>query len=90
MPAGQFNLCQPGHKEVPREKVVAYARALQYWAEQNDLPTRGEPHLLAESILSGAKERGKMVSDLQPDEEVFQGVTIPEVEDSSRVTRNPD
>ena len=38
-------------REVPREKVVAYARALQYWAEQNDLPTGGKPRLLAESVL---------------------------------------
>ena len=30
-------------REVPREKIVAYARALQYWAEQNDPPTGGEP-----------------------------------------------
>ena len=30
-------------RKVPREKVVAYTRALQYWAEQNDPPTGGEP-----------------------------------------------
>ena len=38
-------------REVPREKVVAFARAIQYWAVQNDLPTGGEPHLLVESVL---------------------------------------
>ena len=38
-------------REVPREEVVAYARALQYWAEQNDLPTGGEPCLLVKGIL---------------------------------------
>ena len=30
-------------REIPREKVVAYARALQHWAEQNNLPAGGEP-----------------------------------------------
>ena len=43
-------------REVPREKVVAYARALQYWAEQNDLPTGGEPHLLAKGVLELREE----------------------------------
>ena len=43
-------------REVPREKVVVYARALQYWAEQNDLPTGGEPCLLAKSVLELREE----------------------------------
>ena len=43
-------------REVPREKVVVYARALQYWTEQNDLPTGGKPHLLAESVLELREE----------------------------------
>ena len=30
-------------REIPREKVVAYARALQHWAEQNNPPPGGEP-----------------------------------------------
>ena len=30
-------------REVPREKVVVYARALQYWVEQKGPPTGGEP-----------------------------------------------
>ena len=30
-------------REIPREKVVVYARALQHWAEQNNLPAGGEP-----------------------------------------------
>ena len=29
--------------EIPREKVVAYARALKHWAEQNNLPAGGGP-----------------------------------------------
>ena len=43
-------------REVPREKVVAYIRALQYWAEQNDPHTRGEPHSLAKSVLELREE----------------------------------
>ena len=43
-------------REVPREKVVAYTRALQYWAEQNDLPTGGEPRLLVKSVLELSEE----------------------------------
>ena len=43
-------------REVPREKVVAYARALQYWVEQNELPTGSEPHLLAKSVLELREE----------------------------------
>ena len=59
-------------REVPREKVVAYARALQYWVEQNDLPTGGEPHLLAKSVLE-LREEVKWYLTFT-DEEVFQGV----------------
>ena len=30
-------------REIPREKVVAYARALQHWVEQNNPPAGGGP-----------------------------------------------
>ena len=43
-------------REVSREKVVVYTRALQYWAEQNDLPTGDEPRLLAKSVLELREE----------------------------------
>ena len=43
-------------REIPREKVVAYARALQHWAEQNNLPAGGEPCLLVRSILELREE----------------------------------
>ena len=43
-------------REVPREKMVAYARVLQHWVEWNNLPTGGESHLLARSILELRKE----------------------------------
>ena len=71
-------------REVPREKVVAYTRALQYWMEQNDLPTGGKPRSLAKSVLELRKEvRWYLTFN---DEEVFQGVTIPEAEDEKSST----
>ena len=36
----------------PRKKVVAYARDLHHWAEQNNPPAGGGPRLLAESSTS--------------------------------------
>ena len=71
-------------REVPREKVVAYAWALQYWAEQNDPPTGGKPHLLAESVLKLREEVEWYLTFT--DEEVFQGVAIPEVEEEKHST----
>ena len=65
--------------EVPREEVVAYARDLQHWAEQNDLPTGSEPHLLAKSVLE-LREEVKWYLTFT-NEEVFQGIAIPEVEE---------
>ena len=65
-------------QEIPREKVVAYTRALQYWAEQNNPPTRGEPHLLAESVLELREEVKWYLSFTK--EEVFKGVALPEEE----------
>ena len=66
-------------REIPREKVVAYARALQHWAEQNNLPARGEPWLLAESVLELREEVKWYLSFT--DEEVFWGMTLPEKEE---------
>ena len=71
-------------REVPREKVVTYARALQYWVELNDLPTGGKPCLLAESVLE-LREEVKWYLTFT-DEEVFQGVAIPEVEEEESLT----
>ena len=58
-------------REVPREKVVAYTRALQYWAEQNDPPTGGEPCLLVKGVLE-LREEVKWYLTFT-DEEVFWG-----------------
>ena len=63
-------------REVQREKMVAYAQALQCWAEKTDLPTGGKPHLLAESVKELWEEMKCYLSF--SDEEVFKGVTLPE------------
>ena len=70
-------------REIPREKVVAYARVLQHWAEQNNLPAGGEPCLLA-SILE-LREVVKWYLSLT-DEEVFWGVALPKKEEDSLQT----
>ena len=68
--------------------MVAYARALQYWAEQNNLPARGEPCLLARSILELREEVRWYLSFT--DEEVFKGVPLPkEEEEESPQTPGP-
>ena len=71
-------------REVSREKVVAYARALQYWAEQNDLPTGGGPCLFAKGTLE-IREEVKWYLTFA-DEEVFQGVPIPEAYEEKGLT----
>ena len=38
-------------RESQLEKMVAYAQDLQFWAEKANLPTQGQPCLLAGSIL---------------------------------------
>ena len=75
-------------REVPREKVVAYTRALQYWAEQNDPPTGGEPHLLVKSVSELREEVNWYLTFT--DEEVFWGIAILEVyEEKSSTTPSP-
>ena len=66
-------------REVPREKTVAYARALQYWAEQNNLPTGGESHLLAEGVQEVREETKWYLTFTN--EEVFHEVAVLEVEE---------
>ena len=69
-------------REIPREKVLAYARALQHWAEQNNLPARGEPHLLVRNVLELREEVKWYLSFT--DKEVFWGVALPEKEEEDR------
>ena len=72
--------------------MVAYARVLQHWVEWNNLPTGGESHLLARSILELRKEVEWYLSFT--DEAVFWGVVFPkeEEEDSPQTpsTANPE
>ena len=56
-----------------REKTVAYTHALQYWAEKTDLPTGGQPCLLAENVKELQEEMRCHLSF--SDKEVFEGVT---------------
>ena len=62
-------------QEIPREKTVMYAQALQCIAEENNLPKRDQPWLLPESIVELRREVGFYLSFT--DEEVFQGVELP-------------
>ena len=77
-PANSIFACRD-IREIPREKVVAYARALQHWAEQSNLPAGGEPHLLAKSILELREEVKWYLSFT--DEDVFWGVALPKKEE---------
>ena len=63
---------------------MAYARAFQYWAEQNDPPTGGEPRLLVENVQE-LREEVKWYLTFT-DEEVFCGVAIPKVEEGGSST----
>ena len=72
-------------QEIPQEKVVVYARALQYCAEQNNLPAGGEPCLLAKSVQELREEVKWYLSFT--DEEVFWGVALPEKEEEEESPR---
>ena len=67
-------------QEIPREKTVAYAQALQCLAEQNNPPKKDQPCLLVESVAKLRREVGFYLSFM--DEEVFGGVDLPEEEGS--------
>ena len=87
-PAEPIYVCRD-IQEIPQEKVVAYARALQHWAEENNLPAGGGPQLLAESVMELREEVKWYLSFT--DEEVFQGVALPErEEDESPKTLSAD
>ena len=67
-------------QEIPREKMVAYAQALQCLAEQNSPPKKDQPCLLTESMAKLRREVGFYLSSM--DEEVFGGVDLPKEEGS--------
>ena len=75
MPAADSIFACRDIREIPWEKVVAYARALQHWAEQYNLPAGGEPGLLVKSVLELREEVKWYLSFT--DEEVFWGVALP-------------
>ena len=63
-------------RESQLEKVVAYAQALQFWAEKANLPTQGQPHLLAGSILELREAMKCYVSF--PNDAIFSGMALPQ------------
>ena len=60
--------------ELQQEKTVAYAQALQFWVEKDNLPTRGKPHLLVGSIVELWEEMKCYFSFSE--EDVFSGVAL--------------
>ena len=53
---------------------MAYAKALQFWVEKANLPTQGQPRLLAGSIVELREEMKHYVSFT--DEDVFSGMAL--------------
>ena len=73
-PNSQF-ACQD-IRELQWEKIVAYTKALQLWAEKANLPTWGQPCLLVGSI---GELREVMKSYISfTDDDIFSGVALPE------------
>ena len=56
--------------------MVTYAQALQFWAEKSNLPTQGQPCLLAGSVLELREEMKCYISF--PDEAVFSSMALTE------------
>ena len=79
MPPAQSIYMYRDIREIPQEKAVAYARALQHWVEEIDPPAGGRPHLLTKSVKELRDEVKCYLSF--SDEEVFKGVALPEKED---------
>ena len=55
---------------------MAYVKALQFWAEKVNLPTQGQPYLLAGSVIELREEMKCYVSFTEKD--VFSGMALPE------------
>ena len=55
---------------------MAYAQALQFWAEKANPPSQGQPHLLVGSVLDLRETMKCYVSF--PDKTIFSGIAIPE------------
>ena len=63
-------------REEQLQKTVAYAQALQLWAEKSNLPTPGQLHLLVGSILELRAVMGPYISF--PDDAILDSVAPPE------------
>ena len=74
--ASQFYLCLPRYSRDAERENSGICCALQYWAEKTDLPTGGQPCLLAESVKELWEEMRCYLSF--SGKEVFEGVTPPE------------
>ena len=55
---------------------MAYAKALQFWAEKANPPTEGQPCLLAGSVVELREEMKCYI--FFTDEDVFSGIILPE------------
>ena len=63
-------------RELQLEKMVAYAQALQFGVEKANLPTQGQPCLLAGSVVELREEMKCYVSF--PDKAIFSGMALQE------------
>ena len=86
LPAQSIYACRD-IREIPREKVVAYARALQHWGEEINSPTGGRPCLLAKSVKE-LRERVNWYLSFS-DKEVFQGVVLPKKDEDQSLETPP-
>ena len=73
LPPDSIFICQD-IQEIQCEKMVAYARALHFWAEKVDLPTGGKPCLLIGSVIELQEEMKCYLSF--SDEDVFKGMAL--------------
>ena len=88
LPAKSIYACRD-IREIPQEKVVAYARALQCWAVEINPPAGGGPCLLQESMKE-LREEVKWYLSFS-DEDVFWGVALhKKEEDQSLKTISTD
>ena len=72
LPNSQF-ACQD-IRELQQEKMVAYAKALQFWVEKANPPTRGQPHLFTGSVGELREEMKSYISFT--DEDIFSGMAL--------------
>ena len=63
-------------RESQLEKTLAYAQALQFWAQKANLPTLGQPHPLVGSVLELSEAMKGYISF--PDDAIFGGMALPD------------